>query len=237
MGEQSSGAAQPAATDAQLVWSHIAKGTKRHLSPARESAIASALKQLGAVDAVISYLDAAKAKTSKEWTAAVASAEPGRIFGSYAVELFASEGKLPSSPKAERPDPPAVRAAFNVVRDCYFDEFESRRGTRPAFDGADGRAIKDLLVKCGVAGDPELATERACDAIAGAFADKFHKDKCSIRTIAQDPSKFMGKVPRVQQGGEHQEFRLHVLKPGSRPTASSPQPGGCIADHGGYDRG
>lgn len=240
MGEQSSGAAQPAATDAQLVWSHIANGTKRKLSPAREAAIAQALKQLGTVDAVTSYLEAAKAKTSKDWTAAVTSGEPARIFGSYAVELFASEGKLPTSPKAERPDPPAVRAAFTIVRDCYFKAFELERGTAPAFDGSDGRAIKDLLAKCGVAGDPERAAERACDAIEGAFADKFHADKCSIQTIAKDPNKFMGRVPRVQQGGEAQEFRLHVLKSGGAPAVRStgnPQPGGKLSDFGGFDRG
>ncbi|MEZ4230887.1 MAG: hypothetical protein R3B89_17060 [Polyangiaceae bacterium] len=175
---QSRQAAQPALSDADLVWDQLSKGTKRKLTPQRESAILDALKQLGTVDAVISYLDAAKARTGKDWATVLISGEPSRIFGAYAVELFAAEGKLPSSPKAERPDPPQVREAFVKVRDKYFAEFELARGTKPAFAGDDGRAIKQLLLRCGVESNPERAAERACDAVAGAFADSFHKDKC-----------------------------------------------------------
>ncbi|MCB9584382.1 MAG: helix-turn-helix domain-containing protein [Polyangiaceae bacterium] len=218
--EPRSEAPQLALSDADLVWLKLSQGTKRKLTPQREAAILDALKQLGTVDAVIAYLDAAKAKTGKDWTAALASGEPLRIFGAYALELFASEGKLPASPKAERPDPPEVREAFVKVRDKYFAEFDLARGTKPAFGGDDGRAIKQLLIRCGVESNPERAAERACDAVAGAFADSFHKDKCSIQTIAKDPNKFMGRVPRVQQGGERQEFRLHKRSP------ANPQPDG-----------
>jgi Helix-turn-helix domain len=79
---------------------------------------------------------------------------------------------------------PKEAAEHKSLTALYFSSYESARGTKPPFDNRDGKAVKDLLAKCGA--------ETAAAAIRGAFADSFWKDKVTIRGIADEPAKFVG---------------------------------------------
>lgn len=96
-------------------------------------------------------------------------------------------------PKPEGADPEQGAKHAKVVK-FYFETFERKRGTKPTFDGGDGKAVTRLLAKC--SGD----AERACEAIAGAFADDWTAARTSIRAIANDPAKFIGVTPRKANG-------------------------------------
>ncbi|HEX3851934.1 MAG TPA: helix-turn-helix domain-containing protein [Polyangiaceae bacterium] len=78
---------------------------------------------------------------------------------------------------------PKKPTAFTELKDLYVESYEAARGTKPPFDSRDGKAVKDLLAKCGA--------ETAAAAIRGAFAG-FWKDKVTIRSIASEPAKFVG---------------------------------------------
>ena len=79
---------------------------------------------------------------------------------------------------------PEEAAKHQALVLLYFERFEAVRGTKPPFDARDGNAVKQLLAKCGA--------ETGAAAIRGAFADTFWRGKATIRTIANEPAKFVG---------------------------------------------
>jgi hypothetical protein len=95
-------------------------------------------------------------------------------------------------PKANQTDPEDGAKHAKVVA-FYFEIFERKRGTKPTFGGVDGKAVTRLLKSC------EGDAERACAAIDGAFADEWTAARTSIRTIANDPSKFIGAKAQVRK--------------------------------------
>jgi hypothetical protein len=118
--------------------------------------------------------------------------------GPFALSSPSAE-QPPEAPKrkpkatTQRTDPEHGAKHAKVVA-YYFETFERKRGSKPPFDGADGKAVSRLLAKCG--GD----AERACAAIVGAFADDWTAARTSIRAIASDPAKFIGARPRRSNG-------------------------------------
>jgi DNA-binding transcriptional ArsR family regulator len=89
-----------------------------------------------------------------------------------------------STSKAPIVESPNESAEHKALTALYFNSYESARGAKPPFDKRDGKAVKDLLAKCGA--------EVAAAAIRGAFVDGFWKDKVTIRGIANEPAKFVG---------------------------------------------
>jgi hypothetical protein len=70
------------------------------------------------------------------------------------------------------------------VTAAYFEAFESARGEKPLFDGAEGKAVQRLLKKCD--GD----ADRACEIITKTYAaTNWWRDKTTILEIARDPQK------------------------------------------------
>lgn len=88
---------------------------------------------------------------------------------------------------------PKEAAEHKLLTELYFERYESARGEKPPFDGRDGKAIKDLLAKCG--------PESAAKAIRGAFADDWWRSKVTIRSIAAEPAKFLGLKPGNNNSG------------------------------------
>lgn len=101
------------------------------------------------------------------------------LHGTEAVSLLRGNEAAPES-ESEVVD----GAQYRKLVDAYFAAFESARGERPTFDGADGTAAKKLLRKLGI--------KRAIQVIKGAYSHKLHKTMATIRTIASDPSKHLG---------------------------------------------
>lgn len=95
-----------------------------------------------------------------------------------------SQGELPL------PDPEAGRQHQEVV-DLYFELYERARGEKPVFDSQDAKAAKKLREKVGL--------EKAKQALQGAFAHDFWRSTATIRSIANEPAKFLGL--KSQPGG------------------------------------
>lgn len=90
----------------------------------------------------------------------------------------------PRKPKAEAERP--ASSEHKRVVDCYFESFTARRGSKPVFGGAEGKAISRLMEKAGGA-------EAAIEIIKSAFAPtRFRSDTATILVIARDPSAFVG---------------------------------------------
>lgn len=87
------------------------------------------------------------------------------------------------SPKPPKPDP---HPRYHEVVEAYFAAFEAARGSKPVFDGADGPAVNRLLARMFGDADKAIAVIRA------AYADAFKARNATIRTIATDPSKYLG---------------------------------------------
>jgi hypothetical protein len=105
--------------------------------------------------------------------------------------------KAPAKPREpkqarKRAVPPERGEAHAKVVACYFEVFESTRGEKPPFGGADATAAKRLLDQ--LDGD----AEKACRAITTALSDPFQGARMTIRTVASDPAKWLGP-PRVQR--------------------------------------
>lgn len=75
---------------------------------------------------------------------------------------------------------------YKTIVAVYFDEFRKARACDPVFLDQDGRAIKTMLKAIGAS--------KAIEAIRGAFADPFWRGKSTIRTIASDPAKHIGRA-------------------------------------------
>lgn len=101
----------------------------------------------------------------------------------------ASARRKPS--KVEASQTPEQAANHASITRLYFERFEAARGHKPVFDSQDGKAVRDLLAKCG--------PENAAKAIEGAFGS-WWKDKTTIRNIAKEPSKFIGLKPDNGKG-------------------------------------
>ncbi len=102
----------------------------------------------------------------------------------------------PEAPKVKRdpkpkPEAPPPHPRHGEVVAAYFESFERVRGTKPVFDGKDGKHVKTLLEK--LSGD----ADRAIAVIRGAFdGEPFLARAATIETIARDPSKYLGsKAP------------------------------------------
>jgi hypothetical protein len=93
--------------------------------------------------------------------------------------------------KVEAPLTPEEAADHANITKLYFERFEARRGHKPVFDGQDGKAVKDLLAKCG----PEDAAKAINDGFASWWGDKI-----TIRDVAKNPAKFIGLKPDNGRG-------------------------------------
>jgi hypothetical protein len=128
-----------------------------------------------------------------EGTSSASASEAGPFaLSSPSAEQSSKATKRRPKAATQRADPEHGTQHAKVVA-FYFETFEAKRGTKPPFDGADGTAVKKLLEKLG--GD----AERACAAIAGAFADDWTAARTSIRAIASDPAKFIGAQAQVRK--------------------------------------
>ena len=97
---------------------------------------------------------------------------------------------------------------FVRIRDRYFDLYTSKRGMKPPFGGAEGKAIKALLAKC--------TAEQALAAVEGAFAG-YRSDSVTIRQISSDPASFIGM--KARRGEQTQRKQPEDKSPGAwRPT-------------------
>lgn len=133
---------------------------------------------------------------------------PLPLFDDGSSSVPPSKAKRIRKPNADQSSPEHGAKHTKVVS-FYFETFEAKRGTKPPFDGADGTAVKKLLEKLG--GD----ADKACAAIAGAFADDWTAARTSIRAIASDPAKFIGA-------------KAQVLKTNGRGTPTQPNYGVAI---------
>ncbi|HVU05226.1 MAG TPA: hypothetical protein VHE30_25935 [Polyangiaceae bacterium] len=86
----------------------------------------------------------------------------------------------------------------------YFETFEQKRGTKPSFDGRDGKTIGKLLEKYA---DPD----KVCRIISNAF-EGFTGPTMTIRRIGLDPDQFVSPQPVRRQGGGHTQPSAGVLK-------------------------
>ena len=93
----------------------------------------------------------------------------------------------PRTSRVEFPD----SAEHGAIVKLYFELYESVRGAMPTFDGQDGKAVRDLLAKCGY--------ERAAKTIEDAFRS-WWGSRITIRDIAKEPSKFLGLKPDNGKG-------------------------------------
>mgnify|MGYP000325748409 CR=1 FL=1 len=100
--------------------------------------------------------------------------------------------KAPKKPKA-----PADTAGHQRVTEHYFRTFEAKRGIKPIFGGAEGKAVQGLLAKC--AGKPEAAEQIITNAFAGWMGDTV-----TIRDIASNPAKHQGTVRNARGAGPKQ---------------------------------
>jgi Helix-turn-helix domain len=99
----------------------------------------------------------------------------------------------PRKPQIELPlEDPIAKAWHQEITKIYFELYEAARGQKPPFDGRDGKAVGELLKKCGRA-DSEHA-------LRSAFADTWWRSKITIRTIASEPAKFIGLRSAVAGG-------------------------------------
>lgn len=103
-----------------------------------------------------------------------------------------SARSAPRSPKVEVSNSPD----HATVTKRYFERFEAVRGVRPPFDARDGKAVNDLLAKCGADGSIKV--------LDGAFSDPFWRTKVTIRDLALNPAKFIGLTAQVGRGGPKQ---------------------------------
>lgn len=104
---------------------------------------------------------------------------------------------IPSTKQAASHKPQATTktkaehgAEHQRVTAAYFQGYKAKRGEDPVFDGAEGKAVNRLLAKC--KGD----ADKACRAVAGAFADDWWSQRVTIQDIAKDPAKFLGPSRR-----------------------------------------
>ncbi len=124
-------------------------------------------------------------------SSSASASEAGSFALSSPSKKQAAKRKPPKKTKPADPDQGAKHA--RVVAH-YHELFERKRGVKPPFDGADGTAVKNLLKK--LDGD----ADRACAAIAGAFADDWWAQRATIRSIATDPAKFLNAQQRKTNG-------------------------------------
>jgi len=109
-----------------------------------------------------------------------------------------SQGELPLA------DPEAGRQHQEVV-DLYFELYERVRGEKPVFDSQDAKAAKKLREKVGL--------ERAKQALQGAFAHDWWRSTATIRTIANEPAKFLGlkSQPGARRVGTQNDATVEEL--------------------------
>ncbi len=126
---------------------------------------------------------------------------PSSVSPSVAPDPVAPE----PAPAAERPtrtskprEPkrrPEAHPRFAEVVAAYSDAFATARGAKPLFDGSDCAAVKRLLEAMKGDADRAIATIRA------AYDDPFKARNATIRTIASDPSKYVGApTPTLNRG-------------------------------------
>jgi len=103
-----------------------------------------------------------------------------------------ARASAPRGSKDPVSESPEEAAQHKQLTKLYFESYEAARGSKPPFDSLDGKAVKDLLAKCG----PEVAAS----AIQGAFNDDWWRGKTTIRDIAKEPAKFVGVKPAKANG-------------------------------------
>lgn len=117
--------------------------------------------------------------------------------GTFALEspapkLRATNGSSPRGKGRKRTERTAEdRAAYNRLRDVYFEVYEHCVGAKPPFGDREGGAIWKLYDAVGL--------ERGESCLRNAFADEWGKVR-SILTVAADPAKFMAAAPRKTNG-------------------------------------
>jgi len=105
--------------------------------------------------------------------------------------------KRRASKASPKPKAPTDTAGHQRVTEHYFRTFEAKRGIKPIFGGAEGKAVQTLLAKC--AGKPEAAEQIITNAFAGWMGDTI-----TIRDIASNPAKHQGTVRNARGAGPKQ---------------------------------
>ncbi|MGC4088410.1 MAG: hypothetical protein QM756_11040 [Polyangiaceae bacterium] len=106
-----------------------------------------------------------------------------------------SEKTKPAKGKKKQRSPEAA-AAYQQLVEVYFEAFEACVGEKPPFSSRDGLSVWKLYDSVGL--------ERAERCLRNAYGDEFGKRR-TIRTIADDPGKFMGSPPRKANGHAPQQ--------------------------------
>ena len=103
------------------------------------------------------------------------------------LALSPVERKPAKRARAPKPDDEPHPPGHAEVVEAYFGAFEAARGSKPVFGGAEGTAVRRLLEAVG--GD----ADRAITIVRSAYEPgRFGRDTATIRTIASDPSRFIG---------------------------------------------
>lgn len=95
--------------------------------------------------------------------------------------------------------------AFKICTDIYFDVYENKTGLKPSFSGAEGRHLKELIVKIknSIIQKDGLATdEKVQDAFKYILSHlpKFYQDKIDLKIINSKYDGIIAEI-RTKSGG------------------------------------
>lgn len=112
--------------------------------------------------------------------------------------LVSSAGEKRSASKTPKREPKApvgeIKPGHTAVTTHYFNAFEAKRGCKPIFAGAEGKAVAALLEK--LKGD----VAECCRRIDNAFSS-FRGASVTIREVAANPDAFTSaETPRGRNG-------------------------------------